>query len=197
MTLVGLVHSSADFPDSERLETATVLKLDFAHNVDRLMTGLLDQYIAELKIYGLNLCRRADLADDLVQLTCIKAWRYRHKYDFTRSGAGWLKRVLRNEYLQHIRKNARLVDMSDDKMPEQVAHLGSETQTHDRIVLQQALSMLPDQQRDALILVLAYGFSYDEVADISGTAAGTIKSRVSRGRDTLVDALRPAVSCAG
>ena len=99
----------------------------------------------------------------------------------------WLFTILRNAYFSELRKTKREVADSDGQLaarlsvpPEQQGHL-------DLIDLNRALAKLPPDQREALILVGAEGFSYEDAATISACAVGTVKSRVNRARTRLAE----------
>jgi RNA polymerase sigma-70 factor (ECF subfamily) len=97
----------------------------------------------------------------------------------------WLFTILRNLFRSEYRKRKREVEDADGGYAES---LKSQPDQLGRVEFQEfraALGQLPDEQREALILVGASGFSYEEAADICGCAVGTIKSRVNRARTRL------------
>ncbi len=101
----------------------------------------------------------------------------------------WLFTILRNAYFSELRKRKREVSDSDGELTAQLS-VPPEQQGHvDLADLRTALSTLPSDQREALVLVGAEGFSYEEAAEITGCALGTIKSRVSRGRARLSEVM--------
>ena len=112
----------------------------------------------------------------------------------TRSSEGtnlkaWLFTILRNTYFSERRKRRREVEDADGSY---AATLATHPEQHGHMDMQDfraALARLPDDQREALILVGAAGFSYEEAAEISGCAVGTIKSRVNRARNRLGEML--------
>ena len=124
-------------------------------------------------------------ADDLVQDTLIKAWTNRDKFKPGTNLRAWLFTILRNTYYTNVLRRRREVR---DEQGEYASTLKAPP-TQDWSVamrsLQTALLQLPDEHREALILVGAGGMAYEEVANIVGCPVGTVKSRVRRARDEL------------
>ena len=151
-----------------------------------------DQVIAaipNLRAFGLSLTARGDQADDLVQETLMKAWKHHDSFEPGSNMKAWLYTILRNEFYTQLRKRKREVEDVDDFYSSKVA-VHAEQEGHlDMADLRIALAKLPDDQREAVILVGASGLSYEEAAQICNVALGTIKSRVNRGRAKLVELL--------
>ena len=146
--------------------------------------------IPNLRAFAVALCRDANRADDLVQETLVKAWNNRDLFKDGTNLRAWLFTILRNTYFsehRRLRYQANYRDSVDTtkswQHPEQEGHLDLQD-------FLEALGELPPDQREALLLVGAEGFSYEEAAEISGCAVGTIKSRVNRARRRLSDALQ-------
>ncbi len=140
-----------------------------------------------MRAFALSLTRNSALADDIVQDSLVKAW---SKIDTFQPGTNmraWLFTILRNTYYSHFRKARREVSDSDGTMSAQL----SQKPDHDgRLQMRDfntAFSTLKAEQREALTLVGAEGFSYEEAAETCGVAVGTIKSRVNRGRARLAE----------
>ena len=151
-----------------------------------------DQLIAAipgLRAFGMSLTARGDRADDLVQETLMKAWNHHASFQPGTNLRAWLYTILRNEFYTHIRKRRREVEDADGEYSGAVAVAGGQDGHVDMADLRLALARLPDDQREAIILVGASGFSYQEAAEICGVAVGTIKSRVSRARERLTSLL--------
>lgn len=145
--------------------------------------------IPHLRAFARSFANDAARADDLVQETLVKAWNSRNSFTPGTNFRAWLFTILRNVYFSQHRKLRREVDDPDEQyqnslavQPEQYGHL-------DLADFRSALETLPPDQREALILVGAEGFSYEEAAQICGCAVGTIKSRVNRARNRLVELL--------
>ena len=142
--------------------------------------------IPALRAFAWSLSHNGSDADDLVQDTLIKAWTNREKFEPGTNLRAWLFTILRNTYYTAILRRRREVR---DEMGEYAGALKTPP-TQDWTVaihaLRDALQKLPDEHREALILVGAAGLSYEEAAEICGCALGTIKSRVNRARARLL-----------
>lgn len=145
----------------------------------------LTEAIPHLRAFARGLCGRSDLADDLVQEALMRAWAARDRFTPGTSMRAWTFTILRNIYLTEMRRNRFRGDY-DDTTAERilVAPAGQEAPLH-LADLHRALLSLAPERREALLLVGAGGFSYEEAAEICGCAVGTIKSRVGRARAAL------------
>ncbi len=141
--------------------------------------------IPHLRAFARGLCGRPDLADDLVQETLLKAWAAQDRFEPGTSMRAWTFVILRNAYLTDMRRNRFRADY-DETVAERilVAPAGQEGPLH-LSDMHRALLTLPPERREALLLVGAGGFSYEEAAQICQCAVGTIKSRVGRARAAL------------
>ena len=145
--------------------------------------------IPNMRAFAISLCGNRDRADDLVQEALVKAWNHLSSFQEGTNLKAWLFTILRNTYFSERRKRRREVEDADGSY---AARLSTHPAQHGHMEMQDfraALVQLPDDQREALILVGAAGFSYEEAAEISGCAVGTIKSRVNRARNRLVGML--------
>ena len=142
--------------------------------------------IPALRAFAWSLSHNGSDADDLVQDTLIKAWSNRDKFEPGTNLRAWLFTILRNTYYTNVLRRRREVR---DEQGEYASTLRSPP-TQDWSVamraLQTALQQLPNEHREALVLVGAAGLSYEEAAEICGCALGTIKSRVNRARARLL-----------
>lgn len=146
--------------------------------------------IPSLRAFGMSLSQNADRADDLVQETLVKAWDKQSSFEMGTNLKAWLFTILRNEFYSQMRKRGREVQDSDGIMTARLAvHPGQEG-AMDLDDFRTALDQLPDDQREAIILIGASGFSYEEAAEICDCAVGTVKSRVSRARARLHEILK-------
>lgn len=158
----------------------------------RVSASLRDSLVGEmtnLRAFAVSLCGDRERADDLVQETLFKAWNHLDSFREGTNLKAWLFTILRNTYFSERRKRRREVEDSDGSY---AATLSTHPEQHGHMEMQDfrvALTRLPDDQREALILVGAAGFSYEEAAEISGCAVGTIKSRVNRARNRLGEML--------
>jgi RNA polymerase sigma-70 factor, ECF subfamily len=147
------------------------------------------QHLPSLRIFALSLSRNPSVADDLVQETVLKAWSKFHLYTQGTNLRAWLFTILRNSFHSLRRKTTREVADVDGEM---AARLATKPDHDGRMALsdlQAAMALLPAEQREALILVGAMGFSIEEAAETCGCAPGTIKSRANRGRRALAQHL--------
>ena len=141
--------------------------------------------IPQLRAFGRSLSGNRDTGDDLVQETLLKAWAARDRYEAGTNLRAWTFIILRNLFLSQMRRN-RFRGEWDDLVADKILSAPASQDKHVELGdLQRALQYLPETQREALILVGAGGFAYEEAAEICGVAVGTIKSRVARGRVAL------------
>src|SRR5262249_18933729 len=141
--------------------------------------------VPSLRAFAISLSGNADRADDLVQETLLRALANIDSFQPGSNLPAWLFTILRNLFRSDYRKRRREVEGAGGHyatplttQPSQSAHLEFEE-------FRTALDKLPQDQREALILVGASGFSYEDAAAICGCAVGTIKSRVNRARSKL------------
>ncbi|XDA99417.1 RNA polymerase sigma factor [Sulfitobacter sp. LCG007] len=147
-------------------------------------------HLPALRAFALSLTRNGATADDMVQDTVVKAWTNIEKFQPGTNMRAWLFTILRNTYYSSRRKLNREVPDVDGVF---TATLSVKPDHDGRMNLKdfrKAFEILPDEQREALILVGASGFSYEEAADMCAVAIGTIKSRVNRGRARLTELLK-------
>ncbi|MGE0773521.1 MAG: sigma-70 family RNA polymerase sigma factor [Sphingomonadaceae bacterium] len=145
----------------------------------------LARVIPHLRAFGRSLSGNRDLADDLVQETLLKAWAARARFQAGTNMRAWTFIILRNLFLSQMRR-ARFKGEWDEITASRVLAAPAGQEHHVELAdMQRALMHLPQPQREALILVGAGGFAYEEAAEICGCAVGTIKSRVARGRVAL------------
>ncbi len=135
--------------------------------------------IPHLRAFGRSLSGSRDLADDLVQETLLKAWAARKRFQAGTNMRAWTFIILRNLFLSQMRR-ARFKGEWDDLTASKILAAPASQDRHVELAdMQRALMHLPQPQREALILVGAGGFAYEEAAEICGCAVGTIKSRVA------------------
>jgi RNA polymerase sigma-70 factor (ECF subfamily) len=178
LALIGRRNAECKARPSGRIEGAMTATSSWRDEV----VGL----IPALRAFAWSLCHNGSDADDLVQDTLIKAWTNRDKFAPGTNLRAWLFTILRNTYYTHVLRRRREVR---DEQGEYASTLKTApTQEWSVAVhsLQAALRQLPDEHREALVLVGAAGLSYEEAAEICGCALGTIKSRVNRARARLL-----------
>lgn len=146
-------------------------------------------FLPNLRAFGIALCGDADRADDLVQDTMLKAWNSLDTFQEGTNLRAWLFTILRNTYFSDCRRRRREVQDDDGEYTAQLCVPPSQHGAVDAQDMLKALGRLTDDQREALILVGAEGFAYEEAAAICNCAVGTIKSRVNRARTRLSELL--------
>ena len=145
--------------------------------------------MGHVRAFARSLCAgRTDVADDIAQEALAKAWASRDRFTQDSNLRAWLFSIVRNTFRDQRRKAWRetLLENLDG-----VAGATSGRESSDKVELEdarRALGVLPEDQREALVLVAVAGFSYDEAAEICETKPGTIKSRVNRARARLEEA---------
>ena len=146
--------------------------------------------VPHLRAYARMLTRNIDRADDLVQETLLSAWEHRKALRDNTKLRPWLLTILNNAYFKSLRNSRREISDSDGK------HSGrnavAPTQMLSTFVqdVATALDKLPQDHREAIILICIQQLSYDEAALVAGCPVGTLKSRLSRGREKLLSLLQ-------
>lgn len=146
-----------------------------------------DQVIAilpKLRVQALSLTRNRAAAEDLVQDAVCNALSAQHSFIPGTNFSAWMHRILRNRFISDLRKRRETTDIED--VP---AGAFATSATHeDSLALKDlslALSRLPADQREALVMVVIQGMSYEALAEATNCAVGTAKSRVFRARRQL------------
>jgi RNA polymerase sigma-70 factor (ECF subfamily) len=145
--------------------------------------------LPNLRAFAASLSGSMQTADDLVQDTAVKAWGNQDKFQEGTSLRAWLFTILRNTYFSMYRKKGREVQDVDGAYSARLAVSASQESHVDLADFRAALATLPDEQREALVMIGASGLSYEEAAEISGVPVGTVKSRVNRARAKLASML--------
>jgi RNA polymerase sigma-70 factor, ECF subfamily len=145
--------------------------------------------IPALRAFAISLCRSSHKADDLVQDTLLRAWGNADSFQTGTNMRAWLFTILRNAFYSLHRKEGREVADANGEYAARIAVPGEQDGAMDLADFRKALARLPDEQREALILIGASGLSYEQAAEICEVAVGTIKSRVNRARVRLSELL--------
>ena len=141
--------------------------------------------IPHLRAFARTLCGDAAAADDLAQDAIMKAWDARASFQIGTNMKAWTFMILRNQFYSEKRRSWRQSQL-DQEAAERTLVAADDPESPVALdEMRLALGMLPSEQREALILVGAGGFAYEEAAEICGCAVGTVKSRVSRARRAL------------
>ena len=141
--------------------------------------------IPHLRAFARTLTGDPTAADDLAQDAMIKAWDARQSYQMGTNMKAWTFMILRNQFYSEKRRSWRQTQLDQEAAERTLVAVDDPEAPVALDELRLGLGMLPPEQREALILVGAGGFAYEEAADICGCAVGTVKSRVSRARRAL------------
>jgi RNA polymerase sigma-70 factor (ECF subfamily) len=149
--------------------------------------------LPRLRRFAAGLARDLSAGDDLCQMTIERALKARDQWaDGTRLDS-WVYRIMRNIWIDEVRARGRAQRLFLDE--EAGLDIGAPAEQEARVELSfidRAMARLPDEQREAVLLVMVEGYAYREAADIIGCPIGTLTSRLIRGRDALQDMLGEA-----
>ncbi|WP_420862979.1 RNA polymerase sigma factor [Algirhabdus cladophorae] len=146
-------------------------------------------HLPALRAFALSLTRNRATADDMMQDAVLKAWTNMDKYQPGTNMRAWLFTILRNTYYSSRRKLNREVADVDNVFSDTLSVKPDHDGRLQLLDFKDAFQKLADEHREALILVGASGFSYDEAAEMCGVATGTMKSRVNRARAKMTELL--------
>lgn len=155
---------------------------------EEFKSGMLE-LIPFLRAFARSLCGNPDAADDLAQETLVKAWQSRRMFAPGTNLKAWLFTILRNQFYSDRRRAWRQTAWDQDAAERIPGTSSDQLAAAELTDTTRALRGLSDEQREALILVGAGGFSYEAAAKICNCAVGTVKSRVARARKSLIAAL--------
>jgi RNA polymerase sigma-70 factor (ECF subfamily) len=157
---------------------------------DRAFNLLIDRHQQAVRGFLRRLIGNAADADDIAQETFLAAWEGAGRFQGGSSVRSWLCaiawRKARSAQRSWFRRRAREADSHEE--------LQARASAEDRLAVRQALMTLPLDQRAAVALCLAEGFSHAEAAEALGAPLGTVKSHVTRGRAQLLEVLGGGVS---
>ena len=150
------------------------------------LSCLVEREIPRLRRYARALTRAADRADDLVQDTLIRALAKGHLWQPGTDIRAWLFTIMHIQYVNTVRRQARETATVDvEQVSSTLVATTDPTSSWQLRELDRALARLPDDQREVVLLVGLEGVAYDSAAQILGVPIGTVRSRLSRGRETL------------
>ena len=161
---------------------------------DKEFRDVLVSTIPHLRAFARSLCNDPTQADDLAQEALAKAWKARDSFEPGTSIKAWTFMILRNQFYSEKRRSWRTAPLDVEMAENTLLANDNPTVPMELLELRAALGKLPDDQREALILVGAGGMAYEEAAQVCQCAVGTIKSRVSRARRALEAILNEAGS---
>jgi RNA polymerase sigma-70 factor (ECF subfamily) len=146
----------------------------------------LEEQMPRLRRYARGLTRDVNRADDLVQDTLVRALAKQHLWQAGTNLRAWLFTLMHNQHVNDVRRSNREggnLDVED--MAAVLVANTDPTASRQLYELERALARLPLEQRESILLVGLEGLRYDEAATILGVPIGTVRSRLSRGRDAL------------
>ena len=141
--------------------------------------------IPHLRAFARTLAGDPASADDLAQDAMLKAWDARVSFQMGTNMKAWTFMILRNQFYSEKRRSWRQSQLDQEAAERTLVAVDDPEAPVALDELRLSLAQLPPEQREALILVGAGGFAYEEAAEICGCAVGTVKSRVSRARKAL------------
>src|SRR5580658_5575346 len=145
--------------------------------------------IPHLRAFARTLAGDPTAADDLAQDAMMKAWDARLSFELGTNMKAWTFMILRNQFYSEKRRSWRQTQLDQEAAERTLVAVDDPASPVALDEMRLAMAMLPAEQREALILVGAGGFAYEEAADICECAVGTVKSRVSRARRALAGVL--------
>ena len=160
-------------------------------NFERYFRSHLVREMPVVRRWSYVLCRNPSLAEDMMQETLVKAWANRSSFARGTNMRAWTFAILRNHYLSELRRSRRQVDYDPDAAERLLTMEADQEDPLHLSDMDKALQKLSPERREALLLVGASGFTYEEAASVSDCAVGTMKSRVARARAELTALLDP------
>jgi RNA polymerase sigma-70 factor, ECF subfamily len=159
----------------------------------RAFEAVLAAHIPQIRRFARAFVDTAQDADDLAQEALIKVYKRLHLFRYQSSFATWLFAVVRNTFLDHAKSRATRVRQREETLKPTHAEIGDESpgpdarliSEEDRAALWEQIRQIPVEFRTALVLFDVEGRTYDEIATIENVSLGTVKSRISRGRERL------------
>ncbi len=179
-TMVELDEPMTEVP----AEVRPPLTPEEQREAQRVFHQALIALLPKLRVQALALTRNRAAAEDLVQDAVANALAAQNSFTPGTNFAAWMHRILRNRFISTLRKQRETTDIED--LPSSAFAVSGAHE--DRLILKElgaALGRLPSDQREALFMVVLQGLSYEEVAEATGCAVGTAKSRVFRARRQL------------
>lgn len=158
-------------------------------------------HFAALHNFALKMTNDYDIADDLVQDTFIKAYRFYEKFEKGTNIKAWLYRIMKNSFINQFRKSSNLPEKIDyDDVENFYENIKSEAKNSNDLEkdifnnifddeVTKALNSLSDEFKTVILLCDIENYSYEEVAEFLDCPVGTVRSRLHRARNMLKDIL--------
>ena len=183
------LHPPPAFEIARPLPTTPVRDVTSAREREADFRADLLAVTPSLRAFALSLVGDRDRADDLVQDTILRALQKQDQFEPDTKLQAWLFTILRNLFYSDYRRRKREVEDVDGLYAAKLSTLPEQPGCAEFETLRSALARLSDEQREAVLLVGAQGYSYEQVAELCGAPLGTIKSRVNRARKRLAELL--------
>jgi RNA polymerase sigma-70 factor (ECF subfamily) len=145
----------------------------------------IERHIVELRRYARALAGDPIEADELVQETLLRALARQHFWIRIRDLRAYLFTILHNAFVDRLASRRRVADIEIEQMLPYLAQSGSQYAVIELRDLRRALTMLPAEQREVVLLIGLQGLSYRQASDVLGVPLGTVMSRLARGRAAL------------
>ena len=155
----------------------------------------LTEAMPNLRAFAHSLCGDGQLSNDLVQETLLKAWAHKDSFVPGSNLKAWLFTILRNIFYSQVKRGhrTRAISIGDADL-EGMSIAAPQAWTPASHTVCDAMAQLPPEQRDVLMLIGGYGYSYEETAEACGCKMGTVKSRLNRSRARLTELLDVSTS---
>ncbi|GAB4221679.1 MAG: RNA polymerase sigma factor [Salibacteraceae bacterium] len=147
----------------------------------REFNNLVDEWSDRLFRFALSVCKNADLAKDCVQEAYMRLWEKRHTVDSSRARS-YLFTTVHHRLIDEFRRNAKVIDLPQNEVVFQ-------PETGVQEALHRALDTLPDVQRSVVLLRDYEGYSYEEIAEITGLSLSQVKVYIFRARKKLKEVI--------
>lgn len=141
-----------------------------------------------LKKFALRLTKNEANADDLVQSTVLRAFEKRHLFQEGSNVFSWTSKIMYNLFVSEYRRKVKFESQYDPEPA--ISTMTATIDLEDQMMLQEvgeAMKKLSPEHREILIMVSVQGMKYDETAEALGIPVGTVRSRLSRARNMLMD----------
>lgn len=147
---------------------------------------LLEEQIPRLRRYAIALTRNRDEADDLVQETLVRALAKSHLWQPGTDLRAWLFTMLHNQRVNAVRRAIRTGNsVSVEDVSGSVVAVSDPTASRTLFELDRAMGQISEEHRQVILLIGLEGMAYEEAAEVLDVPVGTVRSRLSRGRDAL------------
>lgn len=145
------------------------------------------ELLPRMRRFAIGLAGSPSDGDDLCQMTIERALSRRQQWQEGTRLDSWMYRIMRNIFIDEARAGARRGEtFVDEEAGMAIGSEGSQEAQVELSMVDRAMTKLPDDQREAVLLVMVEGYSYKEAAEIVGCPVGTLNSRLVRGRDALL-----------